>query len=200
MLQLRDELVTVVGLNGLGIDLHGRTKARVDQAHHIDLLLHMAEHVFFGQVILAEKRLPGRVAGSLRILFASFRDAAGGFRLRGVAEIRRLHLFAQQFLIDQAVEHGAAIVVGELPKRTMIEQRFVTKRFVPLRLQNNAAVDGGNDAVDNLSGCAGGGDEVSPEEYCDCQQQERILRTQAVHQNGWPMLKNTLKWRRRCAS
>ena len=65
-------------------------------------------------------------------------------------EERRLHLFAKQFLVNQAVEDGTPIIVGELVERAAVEQGFVTERFVPIALQNDVPVDGGDDAVDHL--------------------------------------------------
>src|SRR5271155_5569531 len=45
LLQLGDELVAVVGLDGFGIDLDGGPKAGVDQAHYIDLLPDVSEKI-----------------------------------------------------------------------------------------------------------------------------------------------------------
>ena len=64
----------------------------------------------------------------------------------------RLHLLPEQFLIDQAIEDGAAIVVGELVERAAVEQGLVAQRFVPVALQNNVPVHRGDDAVDDLAG------------------------------------------------
>ena len=41
LFQFRDELVAIVGLDGLGIDLHSGPEAGIDQAHNVDLLLHV---------------------------------------------------------------------------------------------------------------------------------------------------------------
>ena len=67
-----------------------------------------------------------------------------------MGKIRRLHLLAQKFLVDQAIENGAAVVVGELSEGAVGEQSFVAQGFVPIGLQNDLAVDGGDDAVDDF--------------------------------------------------
>jgi hypothetical protein len=67
-----------------------------------------------------------------------------------VLEESGLHLLAQEFLVNQAVEDRAAIIVGELAERAAVEQGFIAQRFVPVALQDNVPVDGGYDAVDPL--------------------------------------------------
>ena len=69
-------------------------------------------------------------------------------------ERRGLHLFPEQFLIDQPVENRTAVIVGELVQRTAIEQRFVTQGFVPVTLQNDVPIDGSHNAVDHFSGAS----------------------------------------------
>ncbi len=95
-------------------------------------------------------------------------------------EGRRLHLLAQQFLIDQAVEHGAAIVVSELGERATVEQGFVAQGFIPIALENNVAVHRGDDAVDDLPGLSGhaDADEQRQRHYRDCLLR---IRTNAFH-------------------
>jgi hypothetical protein len=90
-------------------------------------------------------------------LFAGIGDAGGDFGVGGVAEVGGLHLLTQQFQVDEAVENGAAIVVGEAGEGAVAEERFVAQGFIPIGLQNDAAVYGGDDAIDDLrSGRSGG--------------------------------------------
>jgi hypothetical protein len=74
-----------------------------------------------------------------------------------MAEVGGPHLFAQEFKVDEAVEDAAAIVVGEVGKGAVAEQGFVAQSFVPIGLQNDAAVDDSDDAIDHLRGGSGGG-------------------------------------------
>ena len=67
-------------------------------------------------------------------------------------EVRCLHLFAQKLLINKPIEHGAALVAGELAQGAAVEQSFIAERVIPVTLQDNAAVDGGDDTVDDLAG------------------------------------------------
>ncbi len=62
----------------------------------------------------------------------------------------RLHLLRQQFLIDQSIEHGPAIIVRELAEGAAAEQSFIAQRIVPIALQNDVPVHCGDDAVDHL--------------------------------------------------
>jgi hypothetical protein len=72
-----------------------------------------------------------------------------------VEEVGGLHLFMKKFLVDQTVKHSAAVVVGELGQGAIGQQSFVTEGFVPVGLQNDAAVDGGDDAIDHFGRDAG---------------------------------------------
>ena len=55
LFQLGDKLIAVVGFDGFGIDLHSGTKAGIDEAHYVNLLLDVGENIFFGDVIARKK-------------------------------------------------------------------------------------------------------------------------------------------------
>jgi hypothetical protein len=76
-----------------------------------------------------------------------------------MAEVGGLHLLTQEFLIDEAVENGAAIIVGETGDRAISEESFVAEGFIEIGLQDDAAIDGGDDAVDDFGGRWRRGDE-----------------------------------------
>ena len=121
LLQLGDELVAIVGLDGSGIDLDGGAEAGIDEAHEIDLLANVSEKIFFGEVVEREKRLPGVIGSGLRILFAGIGDMGGDLGVRGVAKVGGIHLLVKKFLIDEAIENGAAVIVRELGEGTVGE-------------------------------------------------------------------------------
>ena len=106
LFELRNKLVAVIGFDRLGVDLHDGTKMRVHQPHEVDLLLHVGENCFFRQTESVEDLLPPFFGRGIRILLARFGDLGLRIGLGGVLEGRRLHLLREQFLIDQAVEHG----------------------------------------------------------------------------------------------
>ena len=90
--------------------------------------------------------------------------AGRGFRFGSMLEGSRLHLLAEQLLIDQSVEDVAAILVGELVELAAVEQRLVAQSFVPVALQNDVPVDLGDDAVDDLASARRGQNEQAQEQ------------------------------------
>ena len=111
---------------------------------------------------------------------------------------RRFHLFGEQFLVNQAVENSSPIIFREFVERAAVQQGLVAQGFVPIALQNNVPIHGGDDAVDYLPGVRHGKDARTP--YEKERDRRNRLRANPTHQNGWPMLKNTLKCRRRWVS
>ena len=157
LLQLGDKLVAIISLDGLGIDLDRGTKAGIHESHDVDLLADVGEKILFGEVVLDEKGLPAISSGrGLRILLAGIGDAGSDLGIGGVGEVGGLHLFVKKFLVDETVQNGAAIVIGKLGEAAVGEKSFVAEGFVPVALQNDAAVYGGDDAVDYLGGSARG--------------------------------------------
>src|ERR1035438_8165818 len=148
LLQLGDKLVAVVSLNGLGIDLDGGTKASIDEAHQIDLLPDAGEKIFFREVASGEKGLPGLAGRGFWIELTGLGDAGRGFGVGGMEKVGGLHLLAKKFLVDKTIENRAAIVVVELSQGAIGEKSLVEEGFIPVGLQNNAAVHGGDDAAD----------------------------------------------------
>ena len=65
-------------------------------------------------------------------------------------EVGGFHLLAQKFQVDKTIQNRAAVVVGKLREGSVGEQSFVAQGFVPVALQDDAAVHGGDDAVDDL--------------------------------------------------
>jgi hypothetical protein len=88
----------------------------------------------------------------LRVKFAGFGDARVNFSFGGVTEIGGLHLLAKKLLIDEAINRGAAIIGGELIQGAIAEKGFVADGVVQIALKDQAAVDGGDDAVQDFSG------------------------------------------------
>ena len=97
----------------------------VDQSHEIDLLLHVGDHVLLRQPEPAQHSLPACNGRALRIMLLRLGDARRSLSLGRMLEEGRLHLLAQQFLIDQAVEHGPSLVIIEVAERPSVEQRLV---------------------------------------------------------------------------
>jgi hypothetical protein len=89
-------------------------------------------------------------------LLARLGDTGSSFGVGGVEEIGGLHLLAQKFLINEAIQNGAAVIVSELRESAIGEQSLIAKGFIPIGLQNNAAIDGGDDAVDYFGRSAPG--------------------------------------------
>ncbi len=142
--------------------------------------------------------MPSVSGRGFRILLARIGHANRGLRLGRMLEEGRLHLLRQQFLIDQAVEDSLALVISELPEWAAVQQGLVTESLVPVTLQDDVAVDRGHDAIDHVAG-AGGGRRQHSQEQADREHRNRHeICTNPTHQNGWPMLKNMLKCRRRC--
>ena len=177
LFQFRNKLVAVVGLDGLGIDLDGWAQAGIDQTHHINLLLDVREEIFFREMVRGQQGPPGGIGAALRILFAGSGDAGGDFGVGRVAEVGGLHLLTQQFEVDKAVEDGAAIVVDEAGEGAVAEERFEAQRFIPIGLQNDAAVYGSDNAIDDLRSGDGEGRTRRGEKKEAKQKRERRNRS-----------------------
>jgi hypothetical protein len=96
-----------------------------------------------------------------------------------------LRLLTQQFLVNQTVEGTAAVLVGQLIERATFYERFETEGIVPIALQNDMAVDGGDDAVNHVGGASRSGQRQQQENACEMGED--------THQNACPMLKKKLK-------
>ena len=94
-------------------------------------------------------------------------------------------MLAQQFLVNQTVEGTAAVLVGQLIERATFYERFETDGIVPIALQNDMAVDGGDDAVNHVGGASRSGQRQQQENACEMGED--------THQNACPMLKKKLK-------
>ncbi len=77
-------------------------------------------------------------------------------------KISGLHLFPEEFLIDEAVEHSLALIVGKLAEIFAAQQSFVAQRLIPITLQNDVAIHGRNDAGQITSARAAGNAEKAP--------------------------------------
>jgi hypothetical protein len=72
-------------------------------------------------------------------------------------EIGGLHLLSEQFLIDQAVKDGTAVIVSKLAERAAVEQGFIAQGLIPIALQNDVTVHSGDNTVDDFRlGCGNG--------------------------------------------
>ena len=65
--QLGHKLVAIISLDGLGINLYGRTKPGVDQTHNVNLLPDMLLHILLYEMVLGENSSPGLIGSGLRI-------------------------------------------------------------------------------------------------------------------------------------
>ena len=159
----------------------------------------MSDQIFSVQAEPVQNRLPAFIGRRIGILLARFRDLRRGFFFGGMLEIRRFHLFGQQFLVNQPVENCSPIIFREFTERAAIQQGLIAQGVVPVTLQNNVSVHGGDNAVDHLPACATGKMLAH-----SIRKSERdaviVFRANFTHQNGWPMLKNTLKCRKRWVS
>ena len=104
-------------------------------------------------------------------------------------------MLGEQFLVDETVEHGATVFVGKQAERAAAQQRFIAQAVIPITLQDDVAVDRGHDTVDDLAGRSR--PHKSGQEQHECNRRDRLVPENVWHQNGWPMLKNTLKGRKR---
>ena len=95
--------------------------------------------------------MPPVFGGRILILLARFNDLDLRIGLGGVLEGGRLHLLREQFLIDQAVKDGPALVLGKLADRTAAQKSFVAQRIIPIALQDDVAVDGSDNPVDDFA-------------------------------------------------
>jgi hypothetical protein len=59
-------------------------------------------------------------------------------------------LLAEKFLIDEAIENRTSILFVEIGDRAVGEKSFVAQTLIPIGLQDDVAVDDGDDAVDNF--------------------------------------------------
>jgi hypothetical protein len=101
-----------------------------------------------------------------------------------MGEVGGRHLLAKKFLVDEMVENGTAIVRSELGEGAVAEESFVAQGFVPVGLQNNMAVDRGDDAVDYFGGGALGRDESCDEEKCKRRDADYCSDMRSFYQNG----------------
>jgi hypothetical protein len=84
------------------------------------------------------------------VLRLEFRDPLlhyiGG-RLRRFA----LRLFTKKFLIDETVESASAVLIGDLSEGPSFYERFETHRVIPIALQDDVTIHGGDNAVDEVA-------------------------------------------------
>jgi hypothetical protein len=71
--------------------------------------------------------------------------------------LRRPHLLAQQFLIDQTVKNSFAFLGCKGVGIAAIGKRLKGYFLFPVALQNDMTVNIGYDTIDDLSGKGGGG-------------------------------------------
>ncbi len=87
-----------------------------------------------------------------------------GGRLRGIGA---LSLFANQFLINQSIKGASAILVGEMLQRSTLHKGLVADGIIPIALQDDVAIDGGDDAVDDVGSPGGEGDHGYQKKNCE---------------------------------
>jgi hypothetical protein len=126
-------------------------------------------------------------------MFARVGDAGRDLGVGGVREVSRLRLLAKKFLVNEAIEDGASVVVGEVTEIAIGKQSFVAEGLIPVRLQDYVAVNGGDDAVDYLGAGAWRGQMKNSEEQHRSRERDLRAGMKFAFQNGWPILKNTLK-------
>src|SRR5579863_1248635 len=114
-------------------------------------------------------------------------------------ERSRLHLFCQQLLIDQSIQNSPAIFVREQADSPAAEQGFITERIIPIALQDDVPIHGSDDAIDDFTRPSRR-KRTRAQEKGESDGGDHLLHEGSILQNGWPMLKNTLKWRKRCVS
>jgi hypothetical protein len=95
-----------------------------------------------------------------------------------------VHLLVKKLLIDQAVEDGAAVIVGELCEGAIAEKSLVTEGLIPIGLQNHVAVDRGDDAIEYLGGGASGNYERRRAQQGECSEGKADARLEIDSQNG----------------
>src|SRR6202007_375904 len=155
--QLRQEGVAVIGLDVLGIDLNRRPQARLDLMEHGQVVGNVSLELRLVQSIAMQFGLPrARFGGG--VLLLDILDTLLHFVGARSGRVGALGLFAQQFLINEAVEPAAAVLVGNLIQRTTFHEYFETHSMVPIALQNDMAVDGRDNAVNHVGGASGSGD------------------------------------------
>ena len=111
--QLRQEFLVVITLNTLGVDVDVGAKAGVHQAHQVKLQVTRVLQFILGDAAARQARpaTPRRSrAATYCFRISSTRLATSSSA--GLLKISGPHLFAQQFLVDQAVECGFAVLGG----------------------------------------------------------------------------------------
>ena len=94
-------------------------------------------------------------------------------------------MFANQFLVNEAIKRASAILVRETLQRSTLHKGLVADGIVPIALQDDVAIDGGDDAVDDVGSPGGDGDHGY--------QKKDYELGEIRHQKAWPMLKKKLK-------
>jgi len=150
--QLRKQLLVVVAFNALRVDLYGGAKAGINQPEKIEFERDALFQFILGEAGTHEQRLPSRLGTSFRILIANLGQAVADFLIGGVLEIGRLHLFAQQLLIDEAIESAFAVFSRDAVQGLSGYEGFVTERILPVALKDDVAVDSSHDSIYDLGG------------------------------------------------
>src|SRR5258708_22881441 len=101
-----------------------------------------------------------------------------------MGKISSLYLLLKQVLINETVEDRAAVFVAELVELAIRKQSFVAEGFVPVRLQNDMAIDGGDNTVDHLGGDAPRGKIEDREEELEGRENHWRIRMELPSQNG----------------
>src|SRR6185503_12850972 len=96
------------------------------------------------------------------------------------AKISRPTLLANQFLIDQSIQCGLALLDCEISGRPLVEQSLVSDALVPLTLQDDMTIHHGDNAVDNVAAIG---------DSCQQRNREHEFYKPLGHQNVCPMLK-----------
>ena len=111
LFHFRQQLILVIGFHRLLVDLDRGPQTVFHQLHQLDLVAETLLQRALSQTVTLQRGVPSLVGGAIRMKFADLGNA--GSDLFGGSGLRWAHLFAQQFLIDQAIECGLAFGGGE---------------------------------------------------------------------------------------
>src|SRR5437868_14918480 len=86
--------------------------------------------------IALKRHLPALFSFGTGIQLTNFPNALLYCRSVNGLDVRRLHLLAQQLLVNQAVKSRLPISGSELAQRTTVDEGFMANRLLPAALQD----------------------------------------------------------------
>ena len=149
LFELGKKLIAIVRLDAVVVDLDCRSKPGFHLTQSGDVVSQPRFERILVKTVGCERGAP-RIRGGALVLGLEFRDAL--LHLIGRRQWRLpLRLFAKKFLVNEPIEGASPILVRDLAQRLPFHESLEMYRVVPIALQNDITIYGGDNAVDDIA-------------------------------------------------